>query len=188
MPLLRRKSSSVKVQLSIAMVAIFVTRKESLQKLISATTLYCGQSIRVLPRLLSKGCIEGPQPFDFHSAGGDMRVAEERLKAASDIGFRPQNERFCYKQKCHFAGNRCDRVKAGNALLSRGAAMQPNQGCFPIYARIPPSTYSTWPFTKLEASLARNTAGPCRSLVSPQRPAGVLLTMNWSKGWRLPSA
>ena len=51
----------------------------------------------VMPRLLSKGrspvpfpgCIEGPQPFDFHSAGGDMCVAEERLKAASAIGFRP---------------------------------------------------------------------------------------------------
>ena len=35
------------------------------------------------------GCIEGPQPFDFHSAGGDMCVAEERLKAASAIRFRP---------------------------------------------------------------------------------------------------
>ena len=42
---------------------------------------------RVIPRFHTKGCIEGPQPFDFHSAGGDMRVAEERLKAASYIGF-----------------------------------------------------------------------------------------------------
>ncbi len=34
------------------------------------------------------GCIEGLQPFDFRSADGDMRVAEERLEAASDIHFR----------------------------------------------------------------------------------------------------
>ena len=38
------------------------------------------------------------------------------------------------------------------------------------------------PLTKLEASEAKNTAGPTRSSVSPQRPAGVLETMNWSKG------
>ena len=35
------------------------------------------------------GSIEGPQPFDYISAGGDMRVAEERLKAATAIHFRP---------------------------------------------------------------------------------------------------
>ena len=31
----------------------------------------------------SSGSIEGPQPFDFHSAGGDMCVAEERSEAAT---------------------------------------------------------------------------------------------------------
>ena len=97
MPLLRRKSSSVKVQLSIAMVAIFVTRKESLQKPISATTLflwavYTGNAPLAFGGCLQPrppGCIEGPQPFDFHSAGGDMRVAEERPEAVSAIHFRP---------------------------------------------------------------------------------------------------
>ena len=38
---------------------------------------------RLQPVLPPLGCIEGPQPFDFLSAGGDMRVAEERLKAAT---------------------------------------------------------------------------------------------------------
>ena len=38
---------------------------------------------------------------------------------------------------------------------------------------MPPSTYSTWPLTKLEASLARNTAGPTRSSVVPHRAADV---------------
>ena len=33
-------------------------------------------------------------------------------------------------------------------------------GCFPMYARIPPSTYRICPFTKSDASDARNTAGP----------------------------
>ena len=33
-------------------------------------------------------------------------------------------------------------------------------GCFPMYARIPPSTYRMCPFTKSDASDARNTAGP----------------------------
>ena len=79
------------------MVAIFVTRKESLQKPISATTLflwavYTGNAPLAFGGCLQPrppGCIEGSQPFDYISAGGDMRVAEERLKAASYIGFRP---------------------------------------------------------------------------------------------------
>ena len=52
---------------------------------------------------------------------------------------------------------------------------------------MPPSTYRMWPLTKSDASEARNTAGPMRSSVVPQRAAGVLETMNWSNGWRLPS-
>ena len=43
------------------------------------------------------------------------------------------------------------------------------------------------PFTKLEASDARNTAGPPKSSAFPQRPAGVLLTINWSNGCLEPS-
>ena len=39
----------------------------------------------------------------------------------------------------------------------------------------PPSTYRTCPVTKLDASLARNTAAPASSPTSPQRPRGVRL-------------
>ena len=54
---------------------------------------------------------------------------------------------------------------------------------------MPPSTHTfIRPLTKLEASLARNTAGPTRSSVVPHRAAGVFAMMNWSNGWRLPSA
>ena len=55
-------------------------------------------------------------------------------------------------------------------------------GCLPIYARIPPSTYSTCPFMKSDALEARNTTGPIRSSGVPQRSAGVLATMKESKG------
>ena len=40
-------------------------------------------------------------------------------------------------------------------------------------ARIPPSTYTTWPLTKSDARDARNTAAPTRSSGRPHRPAGV---------------
>ena len=39
----------------------------------------------------------------------------------------------------------------------------------------PPSTYRMWPLTKVDASLARNTAAPTRSSTSPQRRDGVRL-------------
>ena len=55
-------------------------------------------------------------------------------------------------------------------------------GCLPIYAKIPPSTYKICPFTKLEASLARNTAGPAKSSGLPQRAAGVFAIIKLSKG------
>ena len=45
-----------------------------------------------------------------------------------------------------------------------------------------------WPFTKSEASDARNTAGPLRSSTVPHLAAGVFAMMNWSNGWREPSA
>ena len=48
-----------------------------------------GLKIVYAPSSPSPGCIEEPQPFDHITAGGDMRVAEERLKAASAIRFRP---------------------------------------------------------------------------------------------------
>ena len=51
-------------------------------------------------------------------------------------------------------------------------------GCFPIYARIPPSTYKICPFTKSEASDARNTAGPSRSSGVPHLAAGELEAEN----------
>jgi hypothetical protein len=35
------------------------------------------------------GCIEGPQPFDFNSAGGGVYVAEEQQNVASYINLRP---------------------------------------------------------------------------------------------------
>lgn len=53
-----------------------------------------------------------------------------------------------------------------------------NYGCLPIYARIPPSTYKTWPFTKSDASDARNTAGPIKSSGSPHLAAGVFEIIN----------
>ena len=55
-------------------------------------------------------------------------------------------------------------------------------GCFPIYAKIPPSTYKICPFTKLDASLARNTAGPAKSSGLPQRAAGVFAIIKLSNG------
>ena len=60
-------------------------------------------------------------------------------------------------------------------------------GCFPMYARIPPSTYTTCPLTKLDASEARNTAVPCRSSAVPHLAAGVFAMMNWSNGCLEPS-
>ena len=62
-----------------------------------------------------------------------------------------------------------------------------NYGCFPIYARIPPSTYNTCPFTKFDASDAKNTAGPIRSSVLPHLAAGVFAIINWSNGCLEPS-
>ena len=53
-------------------------------------------------------------------------------------------------------------------------------GCLPIYAKIPPSTYKICPFTKLDASLAKNTAGPAKSSGLPQRAAGVFAIIKLS--------
>ena len=47
---------------------------------------------------------------------------------------------------------------------------------------MPPSTYNTCPLTKFDASDARNTAGPSRSSIVPQRLAGVLDMMNELNG------
>ncbi len=35
------------------------------------------------------GCVEGPQPFDFESAAGDMCAGEEQKDFASYINLRP---------------------------------------------------------------------------------------------------
>jgi len=35
------------------------------------------------------GCVEGPQPFDFESAAGDMCGGEEQKDFASYINLRP---------------------------------------------------------------------------------------------------
>ena len=48
-----------------------------------------------------------------------------------------------------------------------------------------------WPFTALDASEARNTAGPSNSSGSNQRPAGSLCTdkaIEWDDGYHLPDA
>ncbi|MBQ7656737.1 MAG: hypothetical protein IJS41_09550, partial [Clostridia bacterium] len=50
------------------------------------------------------GCIEGPQPFDFLAAAGDLRGGEEQQNVASAINFWPQKERFRLR-KCLFARN-----------------------------------------------------------------------------------
>ena len=52
-------------------------------------------------------------------------------------------------------------------------------GCFPIYARIPPSTYSICPFTAFEA--AANVAA-CKLIGLEPSAAGVLAQMNESNG------
>ena len=44
------------------------------------------------------------------------------------------------------------------------------------------------PFTKSEVSDARNTADPLRSSTVPHLAAGIFAMMNWSNGWRKPSA
>ena len=51
-----------------------------------------------------------------------------------------------------------------------------------MYASIPPSTYKTCPLTKLDASDAKNTAGPAKSSGFPQRAAGVLAIIKLSNG------
>ena len=60
-------------------------------------------------------------------------------------------------------------------------------GCFPIYASIPPSTYSICPFTKSDAEDERNTTGPARSKGVPHLFAGVFASIKESKGCLLPS-
>ena len=46
-----------------------------------------GKELSICRKLL--GCIEGPPPFDFKSAGGGMYVAEEQQNVASCINSWP---------------------------------------------------------------------------------------------------
>ena len=147
-------------------------------------TLFTSQQFIVLQRNRAKAITTSPFLLSLLYRAENRRFTTLRCTKAG--GTQPKLSAACFVvQSCLadanfvvFSNYYLIGTRQSGALFCYAG----RYGCLPIYARIPPSTYSTWPLTKSLAELARNTAGPMRSSVLPQRLAGVLAQMKLSKG------
>ena len=117
------------------------------------------------------------QPL-FETVNGTVKnlvisgVSIEETNAGTPVGaIAGKTSKTVNIQNCYVRGKLSNTSYAVGGLVgdvSGGTTSVEIKNC-----KIPPSTYRICPFTKSEASEAKNTAGPPRSEASPQRPAGV---------------